>query len=380
MEEHKENTRIAAVKSLVLSKTESHSRRMSRRIDPTRASRSVSCARSPSPSPSQKLDKMPTKADFQVSGQITPAPLCAPVSDHARGRAGPSVAQEDSGPVHPTHTAGPLSGPGIAKAPVGTLGDADSGLPLTPTSCLPEALPAAAPIVLSSDAIPDVVMAPAAPLGDACPSSARPASGPDVTLAGSVHAPKAPLVERYQSVTPSPTPPAAPETMEDRLVHLLGLQITASLAPIQSSVADIGNRLRVVEEGGAAWGSDDAVSLGLGGYDKGYDDDIPLGGEEHVDYHIASAPSRTMAEDTEMEDAQKRFKSHDSNEDPPPYFEYVILNACNQTHNEIDPAQLTTLSDMAALDWDDFCSSMFLDRLRLPPPLSLAMLSLRAHV
>ena len=99
-----------------------------------------------------------------------------------------------------------------------------------------------------------------------------------------------------------------------------------------------------------------------------------------MDYHIASAPSRTMAEDTEMEDAQKRFKSHDSNEDPPPYFEYVILNACNQTHNEIDPAQLTTLSDMAALDWDDFCSSMFLDRLRLPPPLSLAMLSLRAHV
>jgi len=93
-------------------------------------------------------------------------------------------------------------------------------------------------------------------------------------------------------------------------VRLLGMQITASLAPIQSSVADIGIRLRAVEEGGPTWGGqDDDASLGLGGYDKGYDNDIPFDGErgeERVDYHAASAPSRAMADDAEM------------NEDPPP--------------------------------------------------------------
>jgi len=51
----------------------------------SRPSCSVSRARSPSPSPSQKLDKTPTKADFQVVSQTLPP--CAPISDHARGRA-----------------------------------------------------------------------------------------------------------------------------------------------------------------------------------------------------------------------------------------------------------------------------------------------------
>jgi len=174
LEEHKENARIAAAKSLVLSKTESRSRRKVCCADPTCASHSISYTRSPSPSLSysQKLDKTPTKADFQVSNQTSSAPLCAPVSDHTRGWAGPSIAQEVFGPVPPTHIIGPLSGPGIAKAPVGTPGDANSGLPMTPTSCLPEALPAAAPLVLSSNIVLDVMMAPAAPLGDARPSLA----------------------------------------------------------------------------------------------------------------------------------------------------------------------------------------------------------------
>jgi len=372
LEEHKENARLTAAKSLVLSKTESRSRRKDRRADPTRASRSVSRARSPSPTPSRKLDKTPTKADFQVSVQTTPAPLCAPVSDHARGRVGPSVTQEDSGPVLPTHNVGPLSGPGIAKAPVGTLGDADPGLPSTPTSCLPKALPAAAPPVLSPNVIPDVVMASAAPFGDARPSSARPVPGPDVMLAGSVHAPKAPLVERYQSVTPSPASPPTVETAEDRMMRLLGSTITAALVPLKSSIEDISSRLRTVEDTQNWAPGDGDMPEDYDPATHGYDIPVhaaPAGGEERVaDYHTVSAPSRAANEDAEMEDARKRFESHDSNEDPPPYFEHVVLHARNQTREEIEPAHLATLADMAALDWDDFCSSMFINRLQLPPP------------
>jgi len=52
---------------------------------------SVSHTHSPSPSPSQKLDKTPTKADFQVVSQTVPP--CAPISDHAQGQARPSIAQ-----------------------------------------------------------------------------------------------------------------------------------------------------------------------------------------------------------------------------------------------------------------------------------------------
>jgi len=173
LEEHKENACLVTAKSLVLSKTESCSRRKDCCADPTHASRSVSRAPSPSPSPSRKLDKTPTKVDFQVSSQTSSAPLCAPVSDHTRGRAGPSVAQEDSTPILPTRPVVPLAGPDIAKASVGTLGDADSGLPETLMCCLPETLPAAAPLetVLPNDNV-DVVTALAAPSGDARPSSA----------------------------------------------------------------------------------------------------------------------------------------------------------------------------------------------------------------
>lgn len=114
-------------------------------------------------------------------------------------------------------------------------------------------------------------------------------------------------------------------------MHLLGLQITASLAPIQSSVANISTCLCTLEDGGDTWGGDDNVSLGVGSYDKGYGYDIPselpLGGEEHVDYHVESAPSRADAEDAEMADACCRFESHDDNEDPHLYFELVIMTA-----------------------------------------------------
>jgi len=368
LEEHKENAHLVAAKSLVLSKTESRSRRQAQRADPTRTSRSMSRARSPSPSPSpsqKKLDKTPTKADFQVSSQNSSAPLCAPVSDHAWGWAGPSVAQEVLGPIPNTLAVGPLSGPGIAKAPVGTLGDADSGLPSTLTSCLPEALPAAAPPVSLND-VPDVTMALAAPSGDARPSSAQLVSSPNVALADSGSPPKVSLVERYPSVTLSPTPPPA-EMMEKRLVCILGLTITASLAPIKSSVEDIGSRLRAVETANAAWGADldDNTSLGIGRYNTGYD--IPPEDEECVDYHVASALSRAEEEDAEMADARRRFESHGDDKSCHPFFELVILTARNQTRTEIDPTQLATLADMAAEDWDDFCSVVQADRLQVPP-------------
>jgi len=52
-----------------------HARHAKHRADPISCpSRSVLCVRSPPPSPSQKLDKTPTKADFQVS-QNTAAPV-----------------------------------------------------------------------------------------------------------------------------------------------------------------------------------------------------------------------------------------------------------------------------------------------------------------
>jgi len=387
LEEHKENARLVAAKSLVLSKTESHSHRKDHSADPTCASRSVSCAPSPSPSPSWKLDKTPTKADFQVSSQNPPAPLCAPVSNHTWGQAGPSVAQEDSTLALPTHPVVPLAGPDIAKVSVGTLGDADSGLPVTPMCCLPETLPAAAPLetVPPNDHV-DVVMAPATPLGDACPSSARLVSGPDVTTAAPDSSLVVPLVERYQLATPSLTP-TTPEMMEEHLVHLLGLQIAASLAPIQSSVANIGTCLSTLEDGSGPWGEDDSgpwgeddsgpwgeddnVSLGIGGYNKGYGygipSELPPGGEEHVDYHVESAPSCAAAEDAEMADAHHRFESHDDNEDPHLYFELVIMTAQNQTHDKIDPAHLSTLADIASEDWEDFSSAVGIDRLRVPP-------------
>jgi len=248
-EDHKENARIVAAKSIVHSKSDQRSRRQERHANPIRASRSVSRMRSPSPSPSQKLDKTPTKADFQVS-QAAPAPLCTPVSDHAWGRAGPSIAQEASTSVLPTPIVVPLAGPDNAKASVGTLGDAEPGLPSTPTSCLPEALPSAAPLdTVSTNVLVDVVMAPAAPVGDASPSSVRPVPGPDVTPAMPDSSLQAPLVECYQSATPSPTPlQTVAEMMEERLVRLLGSMITAALVPIKSSVEDIGTRLRAVED------------------------------------------------------------------------------------------------------------------------------------
>jgi len=314
---------------------------------------------------------MPTKADFQVSSQTSSAPLCAPISNHAQGWAGPSVAQEASRLVPPTHIIGPLSGPGIAKAPVGTLRDADSGLPVTPTSCLPEALPAAAPPVLSLNIVLDVVMAPAAPLGDARLSSVQLVPSPDVMMADPVLALKAPLVERYQLVIPSPASPPTAKMAEDQMMCLLGSTIIAALVPLKSSIEGISSCLCTVEET-QNWvpGQDDLPE----DYDPAtHSYDIPTvkaytRGEERVDdYHTVSTSSHADTKDAEMEDAHKCFESHNSNKDPHLFFKVVVLNARNQLHYKFNPAHLATLADMVTADWDDFCSSMFLDCLRVPP-------------
>jgi len=68
-----------------------------------------------------------------------------------------------------------------------------------------------------------------------------------------------------------------------------------------------------------------------------------------------------------MADARRRFDSHDDNEDPHPYFEMVIMAACNQTRDKIEPAHLATLADIAAEDWPDFCSIVSAIASRIPP-------------
>jgi len=156
------------------------------------------------------------------------------------------------------------------------------------------------------------------------------------------------------------------------MMHLLGSTIMAALVPLKSSIKDISSRLHTVED----------TQNWVPGNGKGYPEDFdpadynsgfptlkaPVGGEECVDdYHTVSAPSRAEAEDAEMEDAHKRFESHNDNEDVHPFFEMVILNMCNQPRDEINPAHLTMLADIAAKDWDHFCSAMFLNRLQIPP-------------
>jgi len=221
--------------------------RTKRRADPiSRPSCSVSRTRSPSPSPSQKLDKTPMKADFQVVSQTLPP--CAPVSDHAWGWAQPSIAQEASGSDALVTIVVPLVGPNNAKALVGTLGNADSGRTSTP-SC-PGTLPSAALLETHLNPLPDVVMAPATPLGDACLSLAAPDQvyGTGVTLSSSGPSPKVPLVDHYQSATPSPAPPPTVETAKDCMMRLLGLTITAALVPLKLSIEDISSHLRTIEE------------------------------------------------------------------------------------------------------------------------------------
>ena len=144
-EELKENACIIAAKSLVHTRSDRESRRKDKRPKPVGVSRSVSRARSPSPTPSQKQDKTPTKADYLPVSQTVP--LCAPGSDHARGRAGPSVAQEVSEPQEILTYVRPLVGAEVAKA------SAESSTPSCSTSvaALPSAAVPVLPILASSD-------------------------------------------------------------------------------------------------------------------------------------------------------------------------------------------------------------------------------------
>ena len=250
----------------------------------------------------------------------------------------------------------PLAGTDIVKASV-TLGDAESGLPSTPTHCPPRAQPATALLeTLLGNPIPDVVMAPAAPLGDACPSPATPHQvfGTRITLTASDSPLVVPLVERYQSVTLSPTPPPTFETAEDRMMRLLGSTIMVALVPLKLSIDDISSRLCMVEEA-QDWAPGNDMP---DDYDLATQYCIPTlkaeaGDEECVDYHVASALSRTKEEDAEMAEACDTFAKRDHDEHP--YFESVILCACKESYAHMDPDQLKALASGAAEAWDDFC-------------------------
>ena len=198
-EELKENARIVTAKSLIHTRSDRESQKKDRRPKPVGVSRNTSRARSPSPTPSQKQDKTLTKADYLPVSQTIP--LCTPGSDHARGQARPSVAQEVSESREILTHAEPLAGAEIAKAPAGSL------TPSCSTSVA--ALPSAALPVLPIPASLDHAVASAAPLGDAHPSPAEPfvASG-----TGTAEIPMSDicLVERYQLMTPSHASPPPP--------------------------------------------------------------------------------------------------------------------------------------------------------------------------
>ena len=245
-EELKENARIVAAKSLVHTRSDRKSRKKDRCPKPVGVSRSASRAlrtRSPSPTPSQKRDKTPTKADYpSVSQAVLP---CAPGSDHARGRARPSVAQEVSVSQEILAHAEPLVGAEVAKA---------SAEPLAPSCSTSVAtLPSAAPPALHIPVSSDQMVAPAAPLGDARPSPAEPLAAFGTGTIG-IPTSDTRLVEhfgRYQSATPSVASPT-PESADDRMMRLLGASISSALAPVRSSIEDISSRLRLVE-GKQSW-------------------------------------------------------------------------------------------------------------------------------
>ena len=242
-EDLKENARIVAAKSLVHTRSDRESRKKDCRPKPVGVSRSVSRARSPSPTPSQKRDKTPTKADYpSVSQSVLP---CAPGSDHARGRARPSVAQEVSVSQEILAHVEPLVGAGVAKAPAE---------PLAPSCSTSVAtLPAAALPVLQIPASSDQMVALAAPLGDTRPSPAEPTVASGTGTIGTP-TPDTRLVDRfgrYQSAAPSNASPA-PKSADDRMMRLLGASISSALAPVRSSIEDISSRLRLVE-GKQSW-------------------------------------------------------------------------------------------------------------------------------
>ena len=324
-------------------------RRAKRRADPiSRPSRSVSCARSLSPSPSQKLDKTPTKADFQV-GQVTVAPAT------------------------PVAVVMPLVGPNNAKASVGTLGDADSGRTLTP-GC-PGTPPAAALLDTHVVFSPNVVMALAAPSGAACPSPAKPkrVNGTGVTpraaqlstLTDPAH--RVSLVHHYQSVTPSPaSPPAAVETAEDCMMCLLGSTITAALVPLKLSIEDISSHLRSIEDA-QNWDGDDPMNFPPAGASDYCTPTMKLedGDEERVDYHVASTLSHAEAEDEEMDEAREKLATQSQDEHP--YFATIVMRACKDRPEDYADGQLQALASKVRDDWDDFCGHYSIPSYILPP-------------
>jgi len=146
---------------------------------------------------------------------------------------------------------------------------------------------------------------------------------------------------------------------------LLGLTITVALVPLKSSIEDISSRLCTIEEI-QNWAPgddllDDGDDFGYCALSRKFED----GGEEHVDYHVASAPSRADDEDMEMDDAHTVFAKQD--QDTHPYFESIILHAREDTHDQYEHGQLQSLTTQAKDEWEDFCHHHSIAPSVLPP-------------
>ena len=378
-EELKENTRIVAAKSLVHTRSDRESRRKDKRPKPVGVSRSILRARSPSPTPSQKRDKTPTKADYLPVSQTVP--LCAPGSDHARGRARPSVAQEVSESKEILTYARPLVGAEVAKASAGSLTPSCS----TSVAALPSAAVPVLPILSSSDH----AVAPAAPLGDASPSPAEPlvAHG---TGTAEIPTSDTRLVERfgrYQSAAPSLASPP-PESADDRMMRLLGASISSALAPVKSSIEDISSRLRLVE-GKQSWAEMVDEDTPMDNFDSSWgppgDDQVP-----QLSYATASRsdPIVVKSEEGDTYDAVASRDAYeasfgvgttafrdtvegapiDNHEVPHVWFEFLTREAFKIPHTEVNLSGYHATFTRHLVDlWEQFCDDANLsDRLVLP--------------
>ena len=379
-EELKENARIVVAKSLVHTRSDRESCRKDKRPKPVGVSRSASCIRSPSPTPSQKRDKTPTKADYLSVSQTVP--LCAPGSDHTRGRARPSVAQEVSESKEILTYARPLVGAEVAKASAGSSTPSCS----TPVAALPSAAVPVLPILSSSDH----AVALAAPSGDACPSPAEPlvAHG---TGAAENPTSDTRLVERfgrYQSATPSPASPP-PESADERMMRLLGASISSALAPVKSSIEDISSRLRLVE-GKQSWAEMVDEDASMDNFDSSWG---APGDDQNPRLSYATAPrSDPIVMKSEEEDTYDAVASCDAykasfsigttafrdtvegspidnRKEPHVWFEYLTREAFKIPPSVInlDGYHITFTHQLVDL-WEQFCDDANLSD-RLVPPL-----------
>ena len=266
---------------------------------------------------------MPTKVDYPLVSQTVP--LCAPGSDHARGWARPSVAQEVSESREILMHAEPLVGAEVAKVLVGSL------TPSCSTSVA--ALPSAALPVLPILASLDHTVALAAPMGDARPSPAEPFTASSTRTVenptSDTH-----LVERfgcYQPVTPSSASPP-PESTDNQLMHLLGASISSTLGPVKSSIEDILSRLRLVE-GRQSWAEMVEENTSMDNLDTQWG----APGDSLDPFHSSAPPVKTEEDDNSYNDAAHQAAYKATFSLPPAEFQESLEGAPISNHEVVHP-------------------------------------------